>query len=211
MGKISSCIAAILLCSVWGVSQAKADVCGSVAGNIVQNCGFESGSLANWAIGGNAAGGTPNSYGVDNTMPNSGQDEAYFGAVGSPISLSQTVAALAGEKYQVSFYLDQNSQDNTGGYVHSFDVSFDGALLDSNSNVSYSGGYSKYTFTATTAPSNNSDVLKFDFQNDDDFFFLDDVSVTALGAAAPEPASFLLVVPALAGMFLIARRRRAVA
>lgn len=211
MGKISSVIAAIILCGVWGVSQAKADVCTS-SSNIVQNCGFETGTFANWTIGGNTSGGTPNSYGVDNTNPNSGNYEAYFGAVGIPISLSQTLTtALPNERYQVSFYLDQNSQDTSGTYTHSFDVSFDGILLDSVSNAPYSNGYVKYTFTTATTGSGNSDVLKFDFRNDDAFFFLDDVSVIAQGPVVPEPASFLLVLPALGGVLALARRKRSVA
>lgn len=213
MCKISSSIAAILLCGMWGASQVKADVCGSVSGNIVQNCGFESGTFANWTLGGNVLGGS-NEHGVDNTNPNSGLDEAYLGTQAItpgalfPVSLSQTLTgAVASEKYQVTFYLDQDSQDNTGTFTHSFDVSFDGTLLDSESNVAFSGGYVKYTYMTATAPSGNSNVLKFDFQNDDDFFFLDDVSVTAQGPVVPEPASFLLVLPAL-GMFALARLRR---
>jgi len=53
---------------------AKADVCGSIAGNVVANCGFETGDFSGWTLSGNLQGGAPPNfyYGVDNTNPNSG-------------------------------------------------------------------------------------------------------------------------------------------
>ncbi len=211
MCKISSVIAAIILCGAWGGLQARADVCGSVSGNLVQNCGFETGDFSHWTVSGNTSGGSTE-YGVQQTSANSGLYDAYLGTSplpsgSNPITLSQTVSALGSENYQVTFYLDQDSIDNSGRYAHSFDVSFDGKLLDSETGVAYTGGYTKYTYTTATDASGNSNLLKFDFLNNDDYFFLDDVSVTAEGPVVPEPASFLLVLPAL-GVFALARRGR---
>ncbi len=206
MSKILSAVLAMALVGLWGASPARADVCGSTSGNIVQNCGFETGDFTNWTLSGNTAGGV-NFNGVDNVMPNSGSYAAYFGATGAPITLTQTVSsALANEQYQLTFYLAQDSGSTAD--VHAFDVLFDGTQLYSNNNVPFSDGYLKYTFSVTTAAANNSNLLRFDLQNDDDFFSLDDVSLVDQGPAVPEPASFLLVVPALAGLFMLARRRR---
>ena len=59
--------------------------------------------------------------------------------------------------------------------------------------------------------SGSSTDIKFTFQNDPDFFHLDDVSVTAAGAnVVPEPASMWLLATGLVGMAGLRRRRRSV-
>ena len=211
----------------WGVSQTKAaSICDSTSGNVVTNCGFESGSFSGWGVTGNLYGGINGNYvGVDNGNPNSGNYEAYFGApstygqtssgnmYGPVTTLSQTLAALPGQYYEVSFYLDNNGCSVTDGCPNEynyFDASFDGALLTKQFNLPYSGTYDEYVFVlATTGGMNpyNSDLLQFDFTNDDDLFYFDDVTVTSLGAT-PEPASFLLVAPVLGGLWLARRRRK---
>jgi uncharacterized protein (TIGR03382 family) len=216
---------------LWGVSQGKAaSICDSTSGNIVTNCGFESGSFSGWSVTGNLYGGINGNYvGVDNGNPNSGNYESYFGALsqyaqngdgtgnkyGPVTTLSQTLAALPGQYYEVSFYLDNNGcsvSDNPGcgAYYNYFDAYFDGALLTKQFNLPYSGSYDEYVFVlATTAGAGayNPDGLQFDFTNDDDLFYFDDVTVTSLGAT-PEPASFLLVAPVLGGLWLARRRRK---
>lgn len=221
----------MFLCGLglWSAGQAKAaSICDSTSGNIVTNCGFESSSFSGWSVTGNLYGGINGNYvGVDNGNPNSGNYEAYFGApseygqtnsgnkYGPVTTLSQTVAALPGQYYEVSFYLDNNGcsvSDNPGcgDYYNYFDAYFDGALLTKQYNVPYAGAYDEYVFVVgTTAGINpyNSNLLQFDFTNDDDLFYLDDVTVTSLGPT-PEPASFLLVAMALSGLGIIGRRRK---
>jgi len=203
-----------------------ASICDSTSGNIVTNCGFESGSFSGWSVTGNLQGGIGGFYvGVDNSNPNSGNYESYFGATsdysrngtgsmyGPPTTLSQTVAALPGQYYEISFYLDNNGcsvTDGCPGEYNYFDAYFDGALLTKQYNLPYSGSYDEYVFVVgTTAGVNpyNSNLLQFDFTNDDDLFYFDDVTVTSLGAT-PEPASFLLVAPMLGGLWLARRRRK---
>ena len=226
MRKLLSAISVIGL-GLWGVTHASAaSICDSTSGNIVTNCGFESGSFSGWSVTGNLQGGINGNYiGVDGENPNSGNYEAYFGAqssylltgqgsmYGPPTTLSQTVAALPGEYYEVSFYLDNNGDSypdgsNANNY---FDAYFDGALLTKQYNIGNSGGsYDEYVFvvgtTAGVVPY-NSNLLQFDFTNDSDVFFLDDVTVTALGPT-PEPASLLLVTPVLGGLWFARRRKR---
>ena len=63
---------------------ARADVCGSVSGNIVQNCGFESTSgnnPTNWSLTGNLQGGVGGNYVyVDTGNPNSGNTKIWLWA-----------------------------------------------------------------------------------------------------------------------------------
>jgi hypothetical protein len=203
---------------------AKADVCGTIAGNVVMNCGFESGSFSNWTLSGNLQGGAPpNSfYGVDNAFPNSGNSAAYFGvqggggsAVGSLgpfLALSQTLQLLPSEYYQISFYYDQNGPTAAPGYVNYLDLRFGGVTRAAGLDLPNSGGaYVPATLVAISssdAAAAASTLLQFDFQNDADVFYFDDVSVVALGPV-PEPASIGLVLTAgLSVMALALLRKR---
>jgi hypothetical protein len=221
--KGSVVLTAVLVCSLATSGIAKADTCGSVAGNAVLNCGFETGDFTDWTYSGNLEGGTPpNTYfGVDSTNPNSGTYAAYIGVQGGGgsaigtlgpfLNLSQTLKLLPSEYYQVSFYVEQNAPTPAPGYLNYFDARFNGVYLVNQENVPNSGGaYQLYTFRVSTPLSvsaADSSLLAFDFQNDSDYFFLDDVSVTALGPT-PEPASLLLVTPMLGLLYVVRRRRR---
>jgi hypothetical protein len=213
---------------LWAVTQANAaSICDSTSGNIVTNCGFESGSFSGWSVTGNLYGGIDGNYvGVDNGNPNSGNYESYFGApseygqmnsgdkYGPVTTLSQTLPVLPAEYYEISFYLDNNGcsvSDNPGcgDYYNYFDAYFNSALLTKQYNIPYSGSYDEYVFVVGTSGGfnpNNPGTLQFDFTNDDDLFYLDDVTVTALGPT-PEPASFLLVAPILGGLWFARRRK----
>ncbi len=203
-------------------SLAHADVCGSITGNAIQNCGFESGDFTGWTLSGNLQGGAPpnNYYGVDSAFPNSGRYEGYFGvqggggsAIGSLgpfLALSQTLNLKPAQNYSLGFYLDQNAPSRIPGYVNHFDFSFGGPEIFSETNAPNSGGaYKNYTFTLATssdpAAAANTQLL-FHFQNDSDYFYLDDVYLTAAGSV-PEPANILLVSPMIAGLYLWRRKR----
>ena len=59
--------------------------------------------------------------GVGGGWVNSGKYAAYFGPVGSIGSISQSLSTVAGQSYEISFYL----QNGVGG-KNSFDVLFGG-------------------------------------------------------------------------------------
>lgn len=216
----STAIVFALACGA--ASMAKADVCGSLAGNAVANCGFESGSFSSWTLSGNLQGGPPpnNYYGVDNAFPNSRAYEGYFGvqggggtAIGSLgpfLALSQTLNLKPAENYSLGFYLDQNGPNPTLGYLNLFDARFNGVILTSQLDAPNSGGvYKSYSFVVSTSgdPTTAANtLLQFDFQNDSDYFYFDDVHVTPIGPT-PEPASILLVSPILGALYLFRKRR----
>lgn len=227
MKKNLALLAALVLAPFFAShASAAPSLCDSVAGNLVTNCGFENGDFSGWTLSGNLQGGVGGNYiYIDNSTPNTGNYDAAMGAqsqygqtasgdkYGPVTTLSQNLAGLQkGFYYEVAFFLDNNgcsvSDPGCPGYYNHFDASLDGRLLYSVNNLPNSGGaYDEYVFVTDTPNDQPLSGLTFDFTNDNDVFYFDDVVVTSLGAT-PEPASFLLVTPALGGLLLFARRRR---
>jgi hypothetical protein len=170
------------------------------AANLASNPGFETGDFSGWTLSGTdyLPGGNGNYYGVDSIDAHSGSYGAYFGPVGGVLNLTQTIATTPGTSYEISFWLAQ-APATPPTYISSFGVSFAGANLFTESPAPESN-YTEYTFEATALSA--SSLLQFSFRNDTGFFSLDDVSVnTSAPSAVPEPATFLLTVPALALVF----------
>lgn len=194
--------------------QAKADVCGSISGNLVLNCGFETGDFTSWNLSGNDV---PISegvlYGVETidpfplpggTNPNSGMFQAFFSdQAADPTTLSQTLTTVAGHQYTISFYLAQQLI-GPGTVNNDVLVSFGGSTVENLSDVGVQG-YTHYT--ATVDATSASTTFNIKLGNDVGEFLLDDVSVVA----SPEPAT----LPVLVGFVLLAaffvRRRGAAA
>ncbi len=105
-----------------------ADVCGAVPGNLVVNCGFETGSFSGWTQSDNIN----NTFvaGAFDEGPNSGSRFAALGNVGFNASLSQTLATVIGQSYNISFYFASD-----GSTPNEFSASFGSDLLYSNENV----------------------------------------------------------------------------
>ena len=171
--------------------------CSAIPGNLVSNCGFETGSLSGWTAA--PAGFLNQYYGVDTVDANSGSYGAYLAGQSGNVTLSQTLATTIGMTYYVTFDL-AHPDPNFAPYTNSFFASFGGQTLYSESVQVFD--YTQFTLSgkATSA----STVLQFAAFDPLNFFSLDDVAVYS----APEPSTMALSVPFLFGGAFWALRRR---
>jgi hypothetical protein len=192
--KVLGLLCLFALLSVGSRQLEAASLCDAVAGNLVQNCGFETGDFTGWTLTGNTGftGVTGNFGGVD---PNSGNFQAFWGAVGSDTLASQTMATVAGANYDFFFYLF-----NFGGTESDFTASWDSTPL-----LSFvDSGAQPYTLYEFNVVGTGSDTIGFNFRQDPSYWLADDIVV----AVVPEPGTIGLMLAGL-GAALAARRRRA--
>ncbi len=180
-----------LLCAP-AASHAVPSACDAKAGNIVANCGFETGSFSGWAVTSAAF----NSLILVDQLPASGTYGAVFAAfLNLDDAISQLVQTVASETYLLEFQLASGG----AGQDH-FKLSWNGnTLLELRNAPEFD--YTSYSFLVTGT---GSDTLRFAGFDVPKYFTLDDVSLTVY---TPEPASFALFAVGFAG--LVARRRQA--
>jgi hypothetical protein len=143
---------------------------------IVVNGGFETGSLPPWTNTGDTSFTSVN---TDN--PHSGSFSLETGPTSSDGFIDQTLPTVAGQAYDVTFWLenDDTSGDNRFGF------SFGSVTLVQEATQS-GFTYTQFTFTDVT-PGANAD-LHFIFYNPPSYFHLDDVCVTPSGGGGtPTP------------------------
>jgi hypothetical protein len=197
----------VAFCLFLGIPQSRAsNICDDTPRNLVSNCGFETGDFTAWNVSGSDVPLLLNNlYGVegvdplDGISPNSGSSQAYFGdLVSNATTLSQTLGTIAGDPYQVSWYLAQDTAVG-GGYSNQFSASFGGVQLVSLTAVPVEG-YTYYSYSSTATSS--SSVLSLTLGNDLGEFLLDDISVDL----TPEPSAWILVLAGVISMTLTRRR-----
>jgi len=175
-------------------------VCDAIVGNLVSNCGFESGSFGPWTLSGNTS-ETFVEPAVGSYQPNSGTYFALLGAIGSDDIMTQDIATTAGQSYDFTFYLASD-----GRTTNDFSAIFGGDTVFSQTNIAASG-YVEESYLVTA--SSDSTVIEFDSRDDPGYLSLDDISVVAATTAAPEPRleGIILALLFLTGVAFIRRRR----
>jgi hypothetical protein len=162
----------------------------------VINGGFETGDFTGWTVSDSSNFTLIGSGGP--LFAHSGNYEANLGARGVLGTLSQNVGTTPGTTYDLVFWMANDS----GAATNEFDVKWEGVTILSLTNAPVSN-YTQYSFLVTATSSSSS--LVFQYRNDDDFFRLDDISITAV----PEPCtlSLLFLGASSAGVGFLRRRK----
>jgi hypothetical protein len=139
---------------------------------LLVNGDFETGDLTGWTF-------TPASSGslfaVNSVLPHSGNYAASFGGVtaGSYDTITQTITTVPGRQYTLDYWLANDREP-----ANDFRVMW-GSTLVQDILDAQPFGYTHYTFTETAT--STSTTISFAGYQVPGYFYLDDVSVTALG------------------------------
>ncbi len=189
------CTAALLCTAVWSAN----------AVNIVNDPGFEASAdgpgphpfSAAWTVN------DPSGFsgvGGDSAFAHSGTNYAFLGATPNTGSLSQSLGTVANSFYTLSFWLANDATPGLGPTT-AFAAFFNGVSVFALPGNSPVFGYTQFTISGLLATS-GATTLEFRYRHDNDFFRLDDVSVSAAGV--PESFSTIwLALPAFGALGLL--------
>ena len=174
--------------------------CDAIPGNLVMNCGFETGDFTDWAVDANATGVASD---FDGFLPHSGSFFAFLGDTSGTYpygTLSQTITDTSGETLQLSYWL--GSDGATPNYN---EVDWNGVVVPGSQVSDFPAvPYTLYQFDVLAT---GSDVLRFVEQNVPAYNALDDISLVPTSTVVPEPASLALLVTSLLDLGLLRRRK----
>jgi hypothetical protein len=145
-------------------------------GNLVSNCGFETGDFTGWTLD-----GTLGSSAVDASNPDNGTYEAYFGEVGNDATLSQTINGNGTDTlYSLVFALA-----GAGGTPNDFTVLWNGIDVGPGI-VNLNPSFPYIAFSGILSGSSTTNTLTFQARQDPNFWYLDDVTLVPLASGIPQ-------------------------
>lgn len=157
----------------------------SIGQNLIENGGFETGDFTDWELTGDSEEYTNGELLIYNGVVNadafsgasayiySGSYAAILGENGFLATISQGVSTVPGESYLVSFWLVNPESLPT----EQFEVKWNGGTVYNILNPQVLG-WTNVNLVVSATDTNT--VLEFAVENDQDYFGLDDVSVTAI-------------------------------
>jgi hypothetical protein len=166
--------------------------------NLLVNGSFETGDFTGWSLSGNTDLTTVQGR-VNGTDPEDGNFQVVTGALGSLNFISQTFSDVLGATYEVSLW-----EASEGGSPSEFKVAINGTTFTDISPLPMSG-YAQFTFVFAGT---GSDTLSIGNRNDPSFSFIDNVSVTSVAGAVPEPSTWALFLLGFVGVGVAAFRKR---
>lgn len=145
--------------------------------SIVVNGDFETGDFTGWTLVGDTSVSNQvyNVVATDGQFPGvaySGFFGVFFGENGYAATLSQTLNTIPGQQYLLSWWLDN---PNPGAGMQTFSASWDGQNYVSLTNPP-AFDWTNFQFVVTADATNT--VLEFAAEHDQNYFGLDDVTVT---------------------------------
>jgi len=136
--------------------------CNAIPGNMVNNCGFETGSFSGWTQIGDTS-----FTGVNPASANSGNFGAFLGPVGTFGGVQQVITTVPGQQYGFTFYVRHD-----GGAGNGWRASWNSDVLISQTEAP---AFPYTVFGFTVMATGTSSTIKFEFFQVPAFYYLDDV------------------------------------
>jgi hypothetical protein len=141
--------------------------CTTITGNLITNCGFETGDFTGWDV---LDSGNMRVF----ALPNNGSFAAALGSVSHPGCIGQTLATNPGQAYTLSFALLNSTSPNN--FSNNFYVLHNGVAVSGDMQNMPDFGYTQYMIRDSMRfVAVGNDSVHFCARNDPNFFFLDDV------------------------------------